>query len=436
MAKTSKEALDWIHGRLKLGNRPGLKRVEALLTFLGNPEKNQKFIHIAGTNGKGSTVKFLATLLQETGLKVGTYTSPYIVKFNERMQIDGEFISDEELLEIVNIVQPIVTAMDQDEDLVGITEFEINTAIGFLYFKRHQVDVAVIEVGLGGLLDSTNVISPQLCGITTIGLDHMNILGNTLEEIAFQKAGIIKQNIPVITGNIAPNAQAVIEKVAAEKKAVVTAFAKDYQLTFEKDLPFGESFSYAGPLGNFEHLKINLIGRHQIENAGMALTLFLSYAQLTRLHYSVKEIKSGLLKTFWPARMEVLNLEPFILLDGAHNDHAVKRLVENVKARFKGQQLHILYSAINTKDIAPIMADLKSIPNCQLTLTTFEYPKALTAADFAEYVDEKTQVVAPWQKALPQIVGAMDAEDILIITGSLYFSSQVREVFKGDLHAN
>lgn len=429
--ETIDEALTWIHGRLKFGSRPGLLRIEALLKMVGNPEVGPKFIHIAGTNGKGSTVKFLATLLQEIGLNVGTYTSPYIVKFNERIQLNGQFISDAELIELVNYIIPFVAELDEDPELTGITEFEIITVLGFLFYKKHDVDVAVIEVGLGGLLDSTNVLTPQLVGITTIGLDHVNILGHTLAEIAFQKAGIIKTGVPVVTGNIGAEALAVIDEVAAQKGTAVTKYQVDYQTEKARDLPFGESFNYAGPLGHFDGLKINLIGHHQVENAAMALTLFLQYAKQEKLAYTVRDVKQALLQTSWPARMEVMNTAPLILLDGAHNHHAVVRLVDNIKSRFRGRNVWLLYSAINTKDIHEMMKDLKKLPYHQLTLTTFDYPKALTVADYQPYEDERTKLITPWQQALPEIIQQMDEEDVLIVTGSLYFSSQVREVFKG-----
>lgn len=431
MIETIDEALAWIHGRLKFGSRPGLLRIEALLKMVGNPEVGPKFIHIAGTNGKGSTVKFLATMLEEIGLNVGTYTSPFIVKFNERIQLNGEFISDAELIELLNYLIPFVEKLDEDEELTGITEFEIITVLGFLFYKKHDVDVAVIEVGLGGLLDSTNVLTPQLSGITTIGLDHVNILGHTLAEIAYQKAGIIKEGVPVVTGNIGEEALSVIDSTAKDKNAAQLKFNVDYHTTKGRDLPYGESFNYESTLGKFDGLKINLIGHHQIENAAMALTLFLEYAKLQHLNYTTRDIKQALLKTNWPARMEVMNTEPLILLDGAHNHHAVIRLVDNIKTRFAGRRVWLLYAAINTKDINEMMKDLKKLPYHELTLTTFDYPKALKEDDYLPFADERTHVVTPWQNALPEIIGQMDEEDVLIVNGSLYFSSQVRDIFKG-----
>ncbi|WP_071130662.1 bifunctional folylpolyglutamate synthase/dihydrofolate synthase [Enterococcus timonensis] len=428
-----KEAIDWLHGRLKFGLRPGLLRIETLLDRLGNPEADQKFIHIAGTNGKGSTVKFLANMLEETGLTVGTFTSPFIIRFNERIQINGEFISDEELLFLIQKILPFVAEMDQDEELKGLTEFEINTVLGFLYFQD-KVDVAVIEVGLGGLLDSTNVLTPTLTGITTIGYDHMDILGNTLPEIATQKAGIIKQNIPVVTGNIVPEALNTIKEIAKNHHSQVIAFAKDYQVTFEKDELQGERLGFSMDDWQISHIHIPLIGRHQVENAGMAMALFITYCQKEQIHFAARDIQNGLMKTVWPARMEVLQEDPLILLDGAHNDHAVKRLVENIKVRFKNREIWLLYSSIVTKDIDLMLLDLKKIPHSHLLVTTFDYPKAMSLDDLKNLAAKGFDVRENWAGALREILQQMDENDVVIICGSLYFSSQVREIFVGGLH--
>lgn len=223
---TIEEAIEWIHSRLPFGSRPGLDRVEALLEVVGHPERKVKTIHIAGTNGKGSTVAYLRSLLEEAGLTVGTFTSPYIETFNERIAINGKSIPDNDLIQLVKKYQPLIKQLDQFEAVAGITEFETLTAMAFDYFLMKKVDVAIIQVGLGGLLDSTNVAVPMLTGITTIGLDHTEILGDTIEEIAAQKAGIIKQGVPVVTGNIAPEAFTVIQQTAKAKNAPLYVYGK------------------------------------------------------------------------------------------------------------------------------------------------------------------------------------------------------------------
>ena len=245
MSINVEEAIEWIHSRLPFGSRPGLQRVEALLERVADPHKKVPTIHIAGTNGKGSTVTYLRCLLQEAGLTVGTFTSPYIEAFNERIAVDGVGIPDDQLIHYVEKYQPLVAAMDQQPEISGITEFETLTAMAFDYFLDQQVDVAVIEVGLGGLLDSTNVVQPMLTGITTIGLDHTDILGETLEEIAFQKAGIIKHKIPVVTGRIEDGALQVIDTQAKKQEAPIFHFGQEYEVDYlHFDKEWGKWFDF------------------------------------------------------------------------------------------------------------------------------------------------------------------------------------------------
>ncbi|MCB5951578.1 bifunctional folylpolyglutamate synthase/dihydrofolate synthase [Enterococcus sp. BWT-B8] len=429
MSINSEEAIEWIHSRLPFGSRPGLERVEALLERVNNPHRKVPTIHIAGTNGKGSTVTYLRCLLQEAGITVGTFTSPYIEAFNERIAIDGEGIPDEQLIHYVEKYQPLVEEMDKQDEISGITEFETLTAMAFDYFLDQKVDVAIIEVGLGGLLDSTNVVEPILTGITTIGMDHTEILGETLEEIAFQKAGIIKNNIPVVTGNIEAAALNVIEKQAKEKQTPIYRFNQEYSIEYvHSDKDWGEVFSFIGEHGKIQKLKTPLLGQHQTENAGVAIELFSIYCQLTGQPFQVKTVRQGLLYAKWPARMEKISDEPLIVLDGAHNDHAMKRLVENLKTEFKGRSIHILFSALSTKNTDQMIKVLKNVPNTHLYLTTFEYPKAMNLDKFEKYTDDKTDIVSLWQFGMGEILEKMTNEDMLLVTGSLYFVSQVREL--------
>lgn len=427
--KEAKDAIEWIHSRLKFGPKPGLRRVEELLRRLHHPEKDICFIHVAGTNGKGSTVRFLSSLLEEIGLKVGSFISPYIVTFNERIQINRQFISDEALLNYVNLIFPFVKQMDETKEFSGVTEFEINTVLSFLYFKEKKVDVALMEVGLGGQFDSTNVIQPCLTAITTIGYDHMAILGDTLEKIAAQKAGILKDHVPIVTGNISFEALDVIQKVAKTKQCPIYRYQKEYKTHFLKDTQTGETFDYHFLDHILKQVDISLMGRHQIENASVALTLFFLFCQKFNLSFQTKEIKKALNHTFWPARMEIVNYEPFILLDGAHNDHAVKRLVENTKKRFSKQHVWFLYAALMTKDIDDMLTDLTNIPNSHVIVTTFDHPKALDHAFLEKLKKQGFTTYESWQEALYHLLQELSTEDVLIITGSLYFSSYVRALF-------
>lgn len=423
------EAINWIHSRLPFGSRPGLDRVEALLKVVGHPEEKVKTIHIAGTNGKGSTVTYLRYLLEEAGLTVGTFTSPYIESFNERISINGQGIPDESLIRLVKKYQPLVEQMDQFEAVAGITEFETLTAMAFDYFLEEQVDVAIIEVGLGGLLDSTNVAKPLLTGITTIGMDHTDILGDTIEEIAAQKAGIIKQNVPLVTGNIVPEALAVIEKQAKLKNATQHAWGEAYTVSYKHPAEeWGEIFSFQNEFGKIPKLTIHMIGKHQVENAGMAIEMYQIYCGMMNLPFREKDVINGLKKAQWPGRMERLSEEPLVILDGAHNTHAMARLVQNLKQEFKGYHIHLLFSALRTKEVDKMLHQLQEVPDATIYVTTFDYPKAIELSDIQATSDEKVTIVSMWQFGLAEILEKMTAEDVLVVTGSLYFISELRRL--------
>ncbi|MGX7245638.1 bifunctional folylpolyglutamate synthase/dihydrofolate synthase [Enterococcus quebecensis] len=429
MSLAIEEAIDWIHSRLPFGSRPGLDRVEELLNRVDNPEDKVPTIHIAGTNGKGSTVTYLRCMLEELGLKVGTFTSPYIEHFNERIAINGHGISDNHIIQYVEKYQDLIEEMDQQPESAGITEFETLTVMALDYFLDEQVDVAIVEVGLGGLLDSTNVVKPQLTAITTIGKDHTEILGDTLEKIAFQKAGIIKESIPVVTGNIEEEAFMVIDKVAKEKHSSVYRYDKDYKAEYlHPDKQWGEVFHFYGKAGKLPNVKVPLLGRHQVENAAVAIQLFHLYCDMQQIHFKDRDVYQGLAKAQWPARMEKISDEPLIILDGAHNDHAMHRLAENLKKEFPNREIHILFSALATKNVDQMIGLLRKVPNVHLYLTTFDYPRAIELTKMAHFEDEKTELVSLWQFGLGEILEKMSGDDLMLVTGSLYFVSQVREL--------
>lgn len=429
---TSEEAIAWIHGRLTFGIRPGLRRVEALLKRLGNPEKEVTMIHIAGTNGKGSTISYLRSLLEENGLHVGTFTSPHIESFNERIEINGTFISDEDLVGWVERVQPIVVEMDAEEDVTGITQFEIITAIALGYFAEQKVDVALIEVGLGGLLDSTNVITPILTAITTIGMDHMDVLGDTVEAIAAHKAGIVKPGIPLVTGNISEPALSVIDAKAKENNAATYHLGEGYQVKYRHpDSSWGEVFNFENEQGKIKHLITPMLGRHQPENAGVAIQLYALYCAQQQVPFTAKNVRNGLKKAHWPARMEKLSQEPLVILDGAHNTHAMTRLVDTMKEEFGDYRIHILFSALETKNISEMLEQLLQIPQADIYMTTFDFPKAVNlAAGYQEIDSKRISTVSLWQFGLAELLEKMTNEDLLLVTGSLYFVSEVRELLR------
>ncbi|KXT62768.1 folylpolyglutamate synthase/dihydrofolate synthase family protein [Lactococcus sp. DD01] len=419
---TIETALEWIHSRLKFNIRPGLTRIEALLKWLGNPEKELSMIHVAGTNGKGSTVAFTRGILEQLDLTVATFTSPFIATFGERMAINGHPIPDDKLIMYVEQLKPFVEEMDKDESLAGITEFEIITALAFRYFADEHVDVALIEVGLGGLLDSTNVIQPVATAITTIGMDHMDILGDTLEKIAAQKAGIIKPNTPLVTGKIADEALAVIAQTAQKNQAQHYQYGIDYQVEILEN----ERFNYKDDEIHLLNLEKALLGLHQIDNAALAVKLTMVYAQKVGLSLSEEAIRKGIKRTFWPARMEEISRAPLTLLDGAHNVHAMQRLLENLKNEFSGRKITILFSALVTKDIPEMIKMLQTVDNSELILTTFDYPKALKLEDFTYLKKENVALAEDWKSTYSALKANLQKDDVLLMTGSLYFMSQIR----------
>lgn len=419
---TIETALEWIHSRLKFNIRPGLTRIEALLKLLGNPEKELSMLHIAGTNGKGSTVAFTRGILEQLGLTVATFTSPFIETFGERMAINGHPIPDEKLIMYVEQLKPLVEKMDKDARLAGITEFEIITALAFRYFADEHVDVALIEVGLGGLLDSTNVIQPVATAITTIGMDHMDILGDTLEKIAAQKAGIIKPDTSLVTGKIADEALAVIAETAQTNQAKHYQYGIDYQVEILEN----ERFNYKDDEIHLLNLEKSLLGLHQIDNAALAVKLTMVYAHKVGLSLSEEAIREGLRRTFWPARMEEVSQAPLTLLDGAHNVHAMQRLLENFKNEFSGRKITILFSALVTKDITEMIRMLQTVDNSKLILTTFDYPKALKLEDFAYLEKENVTLAEDWKSTYAALKENIHEDDVLLMTGSLYFMSQIR----------
>lgn len=423
------ETVAWIHDRIKFGIRPGLIRINELLDRLDNPQNKLKTVHIGGTNGKGSTTTFLRCLLEEQGLTVGTFTSPYIESFNERVAINGRPIPDKDLVALVKKIKPIVEEMDTVEELKNAVEFEILTAIMFQYFLEQEVDIVLVEVGLGGRYDCTNVITPLASAITTIGLDHVDILGDTIEEIASQKAGIIKENIPVVIGNVEEAALNVIKEEAANLNSPVFQYGEEFTSKYiQPDEGWGEIFNFRSQELDLSHLKISLLGKHQVDNASVAIELYSIISKSLGLPVTGKDIQKGLKKAFWPGRMEKISDEPLIVLDGAHNDHAMQVLVQNLKSEFKGQQIHTIFGALSTKDIASMIKDLKTVPNLDLKVTTFDYPKAFTKEQYEEL---GLNAYDAWEKALADTLEELTGDDLVLVTGSLYFISQVRETLLG-----
>lgn len=404
----------------------GLERMVKLLALRGNPHLKLKVIHIGGTNGKGSTIAFLKNMLKKMGLRVGVFSSPYLIHYTDQIAIDEESIP-EARLETLMVDYRSLLEGEYVHDLQGTTEFEIITAIAYDYFASEQVDVAIMEVGMGGLLDSTNVCQPILTGITTIGLDHVALLGDSLEAIAEQKAGIIKQGVPLVTGNIVPEALAVINQIAEAKEAPRLVYGEDYQVSHQESIITGEVFDYSSSVrqGRFQ---TGLLGLHQIENAGLALALLDRYCEESGRELPENDLLTQALEeTSWPGRFEVVCREPLMILDGAHNPHAIKALVETLQERFADYHKKILFTCIKTKALEDMLDLLGTLPDTELTLTHFDDGRATDEEVLKKVAYSRNLNYKSWQEFLDQkITENEEKKTVRIVTGSLYFLSQVR----------
>lgn len=427
------DALAFIHGRTQFKKSDHLDRMRLFMARLGNPERQLSVIHVAGTNGKGSTVAFLRDLLMATGKTVGTFTSPFLMRFNERISVDGVPIPDQDLVEMVNRVKPVVDDLDQTLEEGGPTEFEIITAMMFCYFKD-RVDVAVVEVGIGGILDSTNVLTPEVSVITTIGYDHMKLLGSTLPAIAGQKAGIIKHGKPVVVGRIPEEALAVIEKKAVDEKSPI--YRLDHEITVKPkpDRNWEESFKFQFDGFTFDTVKIQLLGQYQIANASCALAAFMLYQAAHHQPWDRHETLAALAKTVWPGRFEPVSQEPLIVLDGAHNEPAVTEVSQLLKQKFSDREIYIVFAVLADKQYEKMLTLLQMVLHHHIILTTFQGPGTRRAVDpdalkAKHDSDARIDVVDEWQLAIGTALKTMSSDDLLLITGSLYFISDVRHFF-------
>lgn len=433
MFATYEEALEWIHARLRLGIKPGLKRMEWMMAKLTNPHRELKTVHIGGTNGKGSTVTFLRSILQAGGHTVGTFTSPYIEQFNERISINGKPITDEEILQIANVIKPLSDELEETE-LGGPTEFEVITAMAFYYFARiHAVDIVIFEVGLGGRFDSTNIILPMLSIITNIGLDHVNILGHTYEEIAFEKAGIIKPGTPVFTGVKRPDALGVIEKQAEKMEASLFKINEEFSIENHKSLPKGELFTLKSHEHTLKNLEISLIGEHQTENASLAIMASLYLNDRGLFPLSEEEIRKGLTKAYWPGRFEILSENPLVVIDGAHNDEGITALVHELEQRYDDRKIQIVFAALKDKSLEKMIGKLDGIAD-KITFVSFDYPRAAVADTLFEISQSDNKFASDdWQQAVREEFRNLDDDSILVVTGSLYFISVVKPFLRKNI---
>ena len=407
------EALDWIHGQLKFGIKPGLERMAWMLEELGNPQDNLKAVHIVGTNGKGSTVNALQTIFSQAGYEVGTFTSPYIIDFKERISINGQMISEENLLGLVERVKPVVERLPKETEHENATEFEIITVLMFLYFGQvHPVDIAFMEAGMGGRHDSTNLFSPLAVICPSIGLDHQAVLGNTHAEIATEKAGVLKNGASFIYATDRTDVRDVFKQKANEEGSKTYELGKDF--TAEGS---SHSFDFIYKEQRLEGIALAMAGQHQVANASLAIMASLllqkDYPKVTP-----ELIKDALAHASWLGRTEFLM--PNLMIDGAHNNESVKVLIDLLRSEYADKDIELLFAAIDTKPIDSMLAQLESVGD--LTVTSFEYPNSVKLDKYPVTYKQ----VSDFQTWIEEHVTAND-DKLYVITGSLYFISQVRK---------
>ena len=411
------QALAYIHAVHWQGHKPGLDRIRTLLEALGNPHQKLQFVHIAGTNGKGSTAAMVDSCLRAAGYKVGMFTSPFINRFNERIQVNGVPIPDQDLVQLVEQVQPAAQAM---EDVP--TEFELITALGMLYFVQQNCDIVVLEVGLGGALDSTNIIPPPACAvITALGMDHVKELGPTLADIAAAKAGIIKPGSPVVSYGGEPEADKVIADTARAQGAPLTVV--DFsRLQLRSASLDGLVFDFDG----LEGLTLPFLASYQARNAAVAITA-LRALRGRGWNISDQAIRQGLAQVRWPGRFELLRRDPPFLLDGSHNAHGMRATVASLRERFPGEKFVFLISIMADKDWDKMLQLLLPLAKCFVTVTA-PSPRAIPAPDLAAQIRAMGGAAEP-ADTIPAGVARADALAAggpVAALGTLYFSGDVR----------
>lgn len=404
------EVEKWLHSRIGLNFRSGLGRMQRAVDLLGNPEESYPIIHVTGTNGKGSTIAFMRELFVSHGKKVGTFTSPHIVSIHDRICINGQPISDVDFIRLANQVKEMEQRLLETHGQLSF--FELLTVIALLYFKEQEVDLVLLEVGIGGLLDTTNVVTGEIAVITSIGLDHQETLGNSLEEIAEQKAGIFKPGKSAVISNLTPEAQIVCQKVAEDLG--VTLYQADQDFSFK-------SGHFSSSLVDLNQLKLGLEGAYQEENAALALQAFLLFMNQRGEVVNQEAIRRALKTTSWAGRLEAVT--EHIYLDGAHNLPALERLVEFIQEKKQqGYQPQILFGALKRKDYSGMLGYLTDhLPDTALYVTSFDYQGSLEEEDLSDY-----HRVASYQDFIDDFEKSVGERDLLFVTGSLYFISEVR----------
>ncbi|XWX60066.1 folylpolyglutamate synthase/dihydrofolate synthase family protein [Desulfitobacterium sp. AusDCA] len=431
MEQMYQESLQYLVNLTKFGMNFGLGRIQALLQRAGNPERKLRVIHIGGTNGKGSTSMMVAEILEEAGFKVGLFTSPHLNDYRERITINGQMIPKAEVIHLVHTLRPMLEELVRD-GVEHPTEFEVSTALAFMYFAQQKVDYAVIEVGLGGAIDSTNVVEPLISVITNVGMDHMDYLGKTIEEIASVKAGILKPKSVAITASERPEAIKVIRERAKSLNIPLWVIGEDVSWESCWSGELEQEFNLVGLHAKYPKIRLHLVGTHQIKNAATAVTV----CEILQSQYGVRikreDIYNGLKKTTWPGRLEVLSLKPKVLLDGAHNVDGANSLADALKL-FKRRRLVLCLGMLGDKEREKVVEILTPLAD-EVIITKPNSPRAGNWEYLSDLAENRGLPVATIESpALAAIEGfkRLQSEDMLCVTGSLYMIAEAREALLG-----
>ena len=419
-------AIEWIHSTCKLGSKLGLENVTELSRRMGDAHRRFRSVHVAGTNGKGSVCAMLYTILRAAGYRTGLFTSPYLVDFRERIQADGALIPYGDLARIAGRVRDAVDDMLAD-GWNHPTEYEIVTVIGFTYFAEQGLDAAVIEVGLGGRLDMTNIIRPDLCVITPVSLDHTRILGDTLDKIAYEKAGIIKTGVPVVSSAQEPEAARVLRETAGEHNAPITVADKQDVRVTSAGLE-GQSVDFHIN-GQWETgYALPLVGAHQAENA---LTARLAVEEMRRLTYTIPDdaLRQGLGRARWPGRVEVAGKDPLVILDGTHNPAGAAALRDAVSTFLAGKKTVLMMGMMEDKDVSGVAAILAPLAKCAVAVRV-DNPRAMDTKSLAAIVGKHIPVQSADDPATALALAKKLAgqDGAVLVAGSLYLIGAVKEV--------
>ncbi|HCW03134.1 MAG TPA: bifunctional folylpolyglutamate synthase/dihydrofolate synthase [Clostridium sp.] len=423
-----KETIDYIHNRSRFNRGKGLDRITKLLKELGDPQLSLKCIHIAGTNGKGSTTAMISSILLAQGYKVGMFTSPYLEEFEERIQINGINIRKTRLCQVMSKVakaEKVVNVTGSDTP----TEFEIITAAMFLFFHEENVDYAVIEVGLGGRLDPTNIITPLLSVITSISYDHMSLLGNSIEEIAGEKAGIIKADVPIVSYPQQKEARSVIERVASEKNSRLIMVNEDSGELLKVEEKYQvvkvntEKSSYTLPLA--------LLGKIQIYNCAVAIHTIETLMDLG-VKINGEAIYEGLKNVTWKGRMELMRTNPYVLLDGAHNIDGIVKLAESIDLYFKYKKLYLIIGILEDKQLDAMLETItaKAEKVIAVSPNSFRAESADKLRDRILKYNSNVLAMKTYEEALNYGISLCNEDDLLVICGSLYMVGDMRKTIK------